>query len=288
MNVTGGFMSIKKILPVLCFLFFITSINAQAPLLIEGLDEIVRFQTDLSKLTGGVITFRSSPNDYVGYMGIHRARPGDVEIGTTLGNAGSVNITVHGDPKLTIKQDGSVIIKTLQGLPDSGPRPVTASPAGNLHANPSLLSYTIPCTSLIANDQDGEFTTIVNPVGNVQFIQHTANTGELYAPIRLPKNVTMLLATVYYVNLGTSSARFSILQEPFTPAIDQSPINITGIVSLPVAGSFSGSSGIDMASKVVTFNNRLFPSNSLLGIEINCSDCSKLFIRSVKILYQYQ
>ena len=288
MSVTGDFMNMKKILQLLCFLFFITSTKAQAPLLVEGLDEIVRFQTDLSKLTGGIITFRSSPNDYIGYMGIHRARPGDVEIGTTLGNTGSVNITVHGDPKLTIKQDGSVIIKTLQGLPDSGPRPVTAHPAGNLDANPSLLSYTIPCTSLIANDQDGEFTTIVNPVGNVQFIQHTANSGELFAPIRLPNDVTILLATVYYVNHGASSAGFSILKEPFTPAIDQSPINVTGFVSLPPAGSFSGSNGINMASKVVTLNNHLFSSDVLFGIEIYCSDCSKLFIRSVKILYQYQ
>lgn len=288
MSVTGDYMKMKKILQLLGFLFFFTTATGQVPLLVEGLDEIVRFQTDLSNLSGGIISFRSSPNDYVGYMGIFRSRPGDIEIGTALGNSGSVNITVHGDPKLTVKQNGSVIIKTLQGLPDSGPRPVTAHPAGNLDANPSLLSYTIPCNSLIANDQDGEFTKIVNEVGNVQFIQHTASSGELFAPIRLPNDVTMLLATVYYVNLGPSNARFSILQEPFTPAIDQTPINITGLVSLPAAGSFAGTNGINMASEVVSLSNYQFPSDGLLGIEIYCSDCSNLFIRSVEILYQYQ
>lgn len=284
----------KNLILVVTIILGIRSIHAQTPLIVEGVGEIMRFQTDLSKLQGGTITFRSSPSDYNGYMGIHRLRPGDVEFGTTLGSTGNVHITIKDDPKLTIDQDGNVIIKNLQGLPNSLSRPVTVGPAGDFSA--VVTHYTtIPCNSFIANDQDGEYTEIVNPAGTVQFIQHTASSGELSAPISLPVGVRLWNVKIYYVNesTATTGANVRILRAPFIQLSDEGVLNVSGFKALPQAGSFTSSNGnnqtMDMGSVEydLAHLNEYIDDFSLYSVNINCSDCSKLFIRSVELSYIY-
>lgn len=274
-------------------MFLWNIVQAQTQLYVEGVNEIVRFQTDLSKQTGGFISFKSSPTDYRGYVGIHPRRPGDIEIGTPLGSTGKVNISMLEDPKLSIDQQGNVIIKNLQGFSNSIPRPVTASFSGDLSAHTGFNAITVPCNTFVANDRDGEFTQMVNPAGTVQFIQHISDAGELAAPITLPLGVSISRVEIYYVNqhpdVNADDYRIAIFKSPFIPLSGDVPERVSGWITLPTDGAFTGSSTNHMDMGVVTSN--LAPisieEDFVYSLIVKCEDCSNQFLRSVNVNYIY-
>ncbi len=270
--------------------FFMSSVHAQIPLIVEGVNEMARFQTDLSKQTGGFISIKSTPSDYVGYIGIHPRRSTDIEMGTTLGSTGKINITIEEDPKVSIDQSGNVTIKNLRGFPNSIPRPVSVDFAGDLSAFTGRRSCVIPCNSFVANDADGEFTEIVNPVGTTQFIKHLSSSGELSAPISLPLGVIIIQFQFYFVNLSSvSDFEFAVYRTPFIPTSNEALERVSGRMTFPQAGSFSSATAnqMEMAEGIVNHAPIEIEEDYLYSLVVKCEDCSNQYLRSVHLLYKY-